>query len=79
MKILHKIEKFPSQIQERRFGLHLTDMNVQEYDNIRSLLHTIFKYGQFDNREDLVKQSGVTHSLSNVTVYDSNRITDFNI
>lgn len=79
MKILHKIEKFPSQIQERRFGLHLTDMNIQEYENIRSLLHTIFKYGQFNNCEDLAKQSGVMHSLSNVSVYDSNRIQDFNI
>lgn len=79
MKIIHKVEKFTSQTQDRKFGLHLTDMTVQEYENIRVLLQTIFKYGQFDNSEELSKQTSVTHSYTDITFYDSNRIQDFNI
>lgn len=79
MKIQHKIEKFPSQIEERRFGIHLTNMSIQEYEKIRVLLHTIFKYCQYEDNSELLKQVDVNFTLNNVSIYDSNRIQDFNI
>ena len=45
------------------YGIHLTELTATELDNIRILLQTIFRYGQFKDALTLTKQI----SLNNVS------------
>lgn len=78
MKIEHKIERL-DEPNNSRFSIQLTDMNTQEYENVRTILRVLLTCGQFEDAESLAKQVNATHIFNKLSIYDRNRLNAYEI
>ena len=79
MKIQHKIERFTS-TEDIKFGLYFSDLTPKEYENLRCLILSILKYGQFqDNINRISYQNDLLKAFDGINIYDSQRVTNYEI
>jgi hypothetical protein len=59
--------KAPSNLESSEYEILLKDMNATDWDQMRILLSSIFKYGQFKNAETNAEQLSLSAAMDTVT------------
>lgn len=67
MKIKHEVNIEPESLTDLNYHkIVLDELSSQEYDKMLGLLHAIFLYTDFENREGLIKQTSLKSVSSSV-------------